>query len=161
MAPHAAAWSGLPARRQKKRTMIFPFSLIKVIRSLSLYSPDWCCTFEFSVLAVHIFHRRVGWKERSGGRAKRPPIEHTDPVPKRRKLWGFHYIFPSERSSSWRQEEGAGALQRLACNQQFRERRRRTLSFPNSPILSPSKPYLVLRDTLCSCEAYGMRPQRI
>jgi hypothetical protein len=39
MAPHAAARSGLPARRQKKRTMIFPFSLIKVIRSLSLYSP--------------------------------------------------------------------------------------------------------------------------
>ena len=38
MAPHAAARSGLPARRQKKRTMIFPFSLIKVIRSLSLYS---------------------------------------------------------------------------------------------------------------------------
>jgi hypothetical protein len=54
-------------------------------------------------------------------------------------------------------------------------------SFPNSPILSPSKPhlvlppplnqfspalpsfpppkpYLVLRDILCSCEAYGMRP---
>ncbi len=29
---------------------------------------------------------------------------------------------------------------------------------PNSPILFPPKPYLVLRDTLCSCEAYGMRP---
>ncbi len=39
MAPHAAARSGLPARRQRKRTMIFPFSLTKVIRSLSLYSP--------------------------------------------------------------------------------------------------------------------------
>ena len=26
------------------------------------------------------------------------------------------------------------------------------------PILLPPKPYLVLRDTLCSCEAYGMRP---
>jgi hypothetical protein len=25
-------------------------------------------------------------------------------------------------------------------------------------ILLPPKPYLVLRDTLCSCEAYGMRP---
>ncbi len=31
-------------------------------------------------------------------------------------------------------------------------------SLPNSPILLPPKPYLVLRDTLCSCEAYGMRP---
>ncbi len=31
-------------------------------------------------------------------------------------------------------------------------------SFPNSPILSPPKPYIVLRDTLCSCDAYGMRP---
>jgi hypothetical protein len=32
--------------------------------------------------------------------------------------------------------------------------------FPNSPLPSfpPPKPYLVLRDTLCSCEAYGMRP---
>ena len=30
--------------------------------------------------------------------------------------------------------------------------------FPNSPILSPSQPYLVIRDTLCSCEAYEMRP---
>ena len=39
MAPHAAVRLGLPARRQKKRTMIFPFSLTKVIRSLSLYSP--------------------------------------------------------------------------------------------------------------------------
>ena len=29
---------------------------------------------------------------------------------------------------------------------------------PNSPILFLPKPYLVLRDTLCSCEAYGMRP---
>ena len=29
---------------------------------------------------------------------------------------------------------------------------------PNSPILSPPKPYLVLRDTLCPCEAHGMRP---
>ena len=29
----------------------------------------------------------------------------------------------------------------------------------NSPILSPSQPYLVLVDTLCSCEAYGMRPK--
>jgi hypothetical protein len=29
---------------------------------------------------------------------------------------------------------------------------------PNSPILFPPKPYLVPRDTLCSCEAYGMRP---
>ena len=86
---------------------------------------------------------------RSGGRAKRPPIEHTDPVSQKRKLRGFHYIFPSERSSSWRQEEGAGAPPRLACSQQFRERRRRTLSFPNSPILSPSKPYLVLGDNLC------------
>jgi hypothetical protein len=28
----------------------------------------------------------------------------------------------------------------------------------NFPILLPPKPYLVLRDTLCSCEAYGMRP---
>jgi hypothetical protein len=29
----------------------------------------------------------------------------------------------------------------------------------NSPILFPPKPYLVLpRDTLCSCEAYGMKP---
>ena len=31
-------------------------------------------------------------------------------------------------------------------------------SLPNFPILLPPKPYLVLRDTLCSCEAYGMRP---
>jgi hypothetical protein len=31
--------------------------------------------------------------------------------------------------------------------------------FPNSPILSPSQPYLVLRDTLRSCDAYGMRPK--
>ncbi len=31
-------------------------------------------------------------------------------------------------------------------------------SLPNSFILSPPKPYLVLRDTLCSCEAYGMKP---
>jgi hypothetical protein len=31
-------------------------------------------------------------------------------------------------------------------------------SLPNSPILLPPKPYLVLRDTLCSCEAYGMIP---
>ena len=30
-------------------------------------------------------------------------------------------------------------------------------SFPNSSILPPSQPYLVLRDTLCSCEAYEMR----
>ena len=28
---------------------------------------------------------------------------------------------------------------------------------PNSPILFPPKLYLVLRDTLCSCEAYGMK----
>jgi hypothetical protein len=28
----------------------------------------------------------------------------------------------------------------------------------SNPILFPPKPYLVLRDTLCSCEAYGMRP---
>ncbi len=28
----------------------------------------------------------------------------------------------------------------------------------NSPNLSPPKPYLVLMDTLYSCEAYGMRP---
>ena len=53
MAPHAAARSGLPARRQKKRTMIFPFSLIKVIRSLSLYSPG-CCVFTF---VAHVKHR--------------------------------------------------------------------------------------------------------
>ncbi len=33
-----------------------------------------------------------------------------------------------------------------------------TQSFPNSSILSPSQPPLVLRDTLCSCEVYGMRP---
>jgi hypothetical protein len=26
------------------------------------------------------------------------------------------------------------------------------------PSFPPPKPYLVLRDTLCSCEAYGMRP---
>ena len=31
-------------------------------------------------------------------------------------------------------------------------------SFPNYPILSPSQPCLVPRDTQCSCEAYGMRP---
>ncbi len=31
-------------------------------------------------------------------------------------------------------------------------------SFPSSPTLSPSQPCLVLRDTQCSCEAYGMRP---
>ncbi len=31
-------------------------------------------------------------------------------------------------------------------------------SLPNSPILLPPKPYFVPRDTLCSCEAYGMRP---
>ena len=29
---------------------------------------------------------------------------------------------------------------------------------PNSPILSLSQPYPVLRGTLCSCKAYGMRP---
>ncbi len=28
------------------------------------------------------------------------------------------------------------------------------------PILSPTHPYLALRDTLCSCEAYRMRPKR-
>jgi hypothetical protein len=33
-------------------------------------------------------------------------------------------------------------------------------SFPNSPIHSPFHPKLVLRDTLCSCEAYGMRPTK-
>ncbi len=35
------------------------------------------------------------------------------------------------------------------------------LPFPNlnSPILSPSLPYLVLRDTLCSYGAYGMTPK--
>ena len=27
---------------------------------------------------------------------------------------------------------------------------------PSSPILSPSQRYLLLRDTLCSCDAYGM-----
>ena len=32
--------------------------------------------------------------------------------------------------------------------------------FPNSPILSPSPPNLVLWDTLCSCEAYGMRSRQ-
>ena len=53
MAPHAAVRLGLPARRQKKRTMIFPFSLIKVIRSLSLYSPG-CCVFTF---VAHVKHR--------------------------------------------------------------------------------------------------------
>ena len=29
---------------------------------------------------------------------------------------------------------------------------------PTLPSFPPPKPYLVLRDTLCSCEAYGMRP---
>ncbi len=29
---------------------------------------------------------------------------------------------------------------------------------PNTPILSPSQPYLVLWDTMCSSKAYGMRP---
>jgi hypothetical protein len=33
-------------------------------------------------------------------------------------------------------------------------------SLPNSPILLSPKPYLVLRDTLCSCEAYGMKPMK-
>jgi hypothetical protein len=33
-----------------------------------------------------------------------------------------------------------------------------TRTFSNSTILSPSQPYLVPRDTPCSCEAYGMRP---
>ena len=32
-----------------------------------------------------------------------------------------------------------------------------SFKFPSFPPPSP-KPYLVLRDTLCSCEAYGMRP---
>ena len=31
--------------------------------------------------------------------------------------------------------------------------------FPNSPILPLPQPYLVLWDTLCSCEAYGMKPK--
>jgi hypothetical protein len=35
---------------------------------------------------------------------------------------------------------------------------RGTANNENSPILLPPKPYLVLRDTLCSCEAYGMKP---
>ena len=30
---------------------------------------------------------------------------------------------------------------------------------PNPPILSPSQHYLELRDTLCSCEAHGMRSE--
>jgi hypothetical protein len=31
--------------------------------------------------------------------------------------------------------------------------------YPNPFILSPPKPYLVLRDTLCSCEGYRMGPR--
>jgi hypothetical protein len=30
---------------------------------------------------------------------------------------------------------------------------------PNSPTISPSQPHLVLRDTLCSCGTYGVRPK--
>ncbi len=33
-----------------------------------------------------------------------------------------------------------------------------TLCIISLPSFPPPKPYLVLRDTLCSCEAYGMRP---
>ncbi len=49
----------------------------------------------------------------------------------------------------------AGGCLRIASRSM---RARSIQSLPNSPILLPPKPYLVHRDTLCSCEAYGMKP---
>ena len=45
-----------------------------------------------------------------------------------------------------------------ACTKACRLRIPIKQSLPNSPVLFLPKPYLVLRDTLCSCEAYGMKP---
>jgi hypothetical protein len=77
-------------------------------------------------------------------------------------LGGWHWLLiytPSTVSHSgskkWDRNSGKGAL--------FSKGGTVTLtplnqSLPNSPILFLPKPYLVLRDTLCSCEAYGRKP---